>query len=817
MVFSDILQKEGSQSMRGRAKKLILFFMFTFIAFFLSYRANAEEEPKVYRLPVIETSDIHGYLADDSGENVKYRMAWIADKIKDVRGSRYDTAVVLDGGDIYQGNIMSSFYQGSTTSLFFEKIGYDAVTIGNHEFDWDLDTVVDPDGTMRDYSIGELKGENHIPVVISNLYKDGEDIPELQDYIILDKVARDDKGNELNVKVGVIGIAGDYGFSVKEKHFGDKGYSIVLDFDKVNALAAELEGNGECDVTILLAHEMPKTIAEGLGEGTKIDLVLGGHDHKRTNNTTEWGLPYMEPVSNARAYAYSELTFSENEGKAVFDKVENAQVSGTSKGESETYNIPENVDQLDQELVETTDYIYQNLKKDLKVEIGYITESAERYVFIPGSGDRSDYADNWITSIINRASGSEVTFLNGAKIGFPLPEGSDRRTIYLSDIYEMFAFSDSLYIFRITYGDLIRALEYSFTPRGKYLLKSMVGIECHYNSGKVVSLVRTDGECIFSNGVWKDGWENKELLVTVNEYIATNERPNYNGGTSNPFYEWNKTGKMINDDLTDQDAARDFLIAEAAANDGYLYTDRKPYYIYEEPSVAKKPVAKNPVYNGSLQDLVTSGEATAGEMYYTVGMNNIEPPEFDGTSEAADKKWNKEIPQGKDPGIYYVWYMVKGYDGKETKPICIPVTIKEADPEIPVVEMQRLYNPNSGEHFYTASKAEKENLVKAGWKYEGLAWNAPKKSKTPVYRLYNPNAGDHHYTMSRSEKDNLVKAGWRDEGIGWYSDDAKTVAVYRAYNPNAVSGAHHFTVSKAEIKDIVAAGWKDEGIGWYGK
>ena len=88
--------------------------------------------------------------------------------------------------------------------------------------------------------------------------------------------------------------------------------------------------------------------------------------------------------------------------------------------------------------------------------------------------------------------------------------------------------------------------------------------------------------------------------------------------------------------------------------------------------------------------------------------------------------------------------------------------------QVKTVDMLRLYNPNSGEHFYTASVTEKDNLVKAGWKYEGLAWKAPAKSKTPVYRLYNPNAGDHHYTIKKKKKENLVKAGWKDEGIAFY-------------------------------------------------
>lgn len=130
--------------------------------------------------------------------------------------------------------------------------------------------------------------------------------------------------------------------------------------------------------------------------------------------------------------------------------------------------------------------------------------------------------------------------------------------------------------------------------------------------------------------------------------------------------------------------------------------------------------------------------------------------------------------------------------------------------------MYRLYNPNSGEHFYTANAGERDFLAGVGWNYEGIGWIAPAHSNTPVYRLYNPNAGDHHYTMSAGERDNLVKVGWNYEGIGWYSDDAQRTPLYREYNPKAKSGSHNYTTQKAENDFLVAAGWNYEGIGWYG-
>lgn len=132
------------------------------------------------------------------------------------------------------------------------------------------------------------------------------------------------------------------------------------------------------------------------------------------------------------------------------------------------------------------------------------------------------------------------------------------------------------------------------------------------------------------------------------------------------------------------------------------------------------------------------------------------------------------------------------------------------------IDMYRLYNRYSGEHFYTGNVKERDSLRNAGWAYEGVGWMAPAYSNTPVYRLYNPNSGDHHYTTNTAERDILVSAGWRDEGIGWYSsDENRNYPVYRQYNPNAHTGSHNFTLSQSEESALVRAGWRAEGVAWY--
>lgn len=137
------------------------------------------------------------------------------------------------------------------------------------------------------------------------------------------------------------------------------------------------------------------------------------------------------------------------------------------------------------------------------------------------------------------------------------------------------------------------------------------------------------------------------------------------------------------------------------------------------------------------------------------------------------------------------------------------------------IGMHRMYNPNSGEHFYTASTFERNSLVNSGWQYEGTGWLAPATSPTPVYRLYS--GTDHHYTTSVEEKEYLEKQGWSYEDIGWYSADESTgEPLYRQFNPNVDpsaptnnSGSHNYTTSKMENDSLVATGWNAEGIGWY--
>ena len=145
-----------------------------------------------------------------------------------------------------------------------------------------------------------------------------------------------------------------------------------------------------------------------------------------------------------------------------------------------------------------------------------------------------------------------------------------------------------------------------------------------------------------------------------------------------------------------------------------------------------------------------------------------------------------------------------------------PAPEPQPDPEpVATNAMFRLYNPNSGEHFYSSSTVERDHLISLGWQDEGTGWIAP-ASGDAVYRLYNPYAGEHHYTLSAAERDMLVSVGWNDEGVGWYSDPNESVPLFRVYNPNEYVNNHHYTTSAAERDMLLSIGWQDEGVSWHG-
>lgn len=575
------------------------------------------EQGSVYRLPVFETSDIHGYLADTSKEEVQYRLAYISDKVKDVRGYgctdtgafgdaadsssisadgtdpagaaaaeetdtagyRKDLAVLLDSGDLYQGNTMSNLVEGQSISAAFMMMDYDAVAIGNHEFDWGIENMVDEDKTMQDYDLGDGLCVNDIPVICANLYQNEEPVSFADPYIILEKTAVDEAGNELPVRIGVIGFADNYGGEIMYSSFAGAGYSINADCGFARFIATDLKENEQCDAVILLVHGDAVQFARDLGEDSGIDLVLGGHTHQNRYGVTSGNLTYLEPANKSAAYGYAELVFEKDDRGAVLKNVENAQVIVTTQDLSKLTADPKNAQELDPELVTLTDEVIEMVLDLMGGEIGYITVSAERFEYIPGSGERATTCGNWNCSIISRAVGADVAFTNGGALreNYRISSGSTQRSISASDVYEMFPFENRIYLYEITWEELLELLELSLTEEGSSLFTYMTGVYCYYTDQTVNALTTADGQLVYADGVWQEGYQDQTIRLAVNEYMATMEKE-YDG-RMNPLVLWNETDRLLDSDQVDVDGALTVLTEEASQNDGLLTIDTNAYFV----------------------------------------------------------------------------------------------------------------------------------------------------------------------------------------------------------------------------------------------
>ncbi|GAB2025803.1 hypothetical protein OfM1_18750 [Lactovum odontotermitis] len=146
----------------------------------------------------------------------------------------------------------------------------------------------------------------------------------------------------------------------------------------------------------------------------------------------------------------------------------------------------------------------------------------------------------------------------------------------------------------------------------------------------------------------------------------------------------------------------------------------------------------------------------------------------------------------------------------------LPVHAETNDVPRDQAPVYRLYNKNTGEHFYTSGVYELINLQRVGWTSEGIGWYAP-VSGDAVYRIYNPNAegGDHYYTKSKFEAEHDVSLGWKWDNDGkpvFYSGG--DVPDYVAYNPNAKSGAHNYTTGTYEQNKLLSLGWIYGATAW---
>lgn len=546
-------------------------------------------QPGEYALPLIETTDIHGYIVNIEDGTIHYRLAYVADKVNDVRGRgdayRKDRLLLLDGGDLYQGATVSNLQEGRPVYTAFDVMEYDAVALGNHEFDWGFDNMVDADATLPDYEWEGTGRDNLVPVVCANLYRDGSREPATRDYVIVEKTAVDKKGNAVPVKIGIVGFAQDYAGSIMTSKFIGQGFSIKEDYSIADEIASSLEASGQCDATVLLTHSAASAAAEKLPAGTAFDLVLGGHSHQYMAGRTSAGLAYLQGGRYCEHYASADLKFYLSpEGKVTFTGVVNMKTPAVDASRDLHTRPGQNAEDLDDGILAVSNAAVEGSSRELEDVIGYITVGATTW-YLDGSGERAAVMSNWMCDILRRIGEADVAFVNGGGVRTSIPlNGQSSRNITVSDVYQMFPFGNTTYVYRLTYAELLKVFEYSMTSGGSSLFSRMTGLDCYISTDqyKVLAL-KKDGAFIYKNGSWTGDWASRTVILAVSEYLATSSREDYYTGMENPLLEWNGTSRLLSSSLVDNENAVRVLREEAAASGGHLYIDTAMHFINSNP------------------------------------------------------------------------------------------------------------------------------------------------------------------------------------------------------------------------------------------
>lgn len=490
-------------------------------------------------IKVFETTDVHGYITDVSSykeDTFEYRLAYFSKIVNDARNNdAYEDVLLLDTGDIYQGTPHSNLTYGAAMRAAYDQMDYDAVGLGNHEFDWDVKTyATDAKGTMAPYEIGSYKGDSDIPVLMSNLYyKDsGERVEFTQDYTIVDKG---------DYKVGIVGWADDYSADIKASQIAP--YTIDDNREKLKELAEEVDK--KADIVVILAHSDPKSIAEEM-DPEVIDLVAGGHTHKNVNGTADNGIDYMQGNCYAYGYSTAEIKVNPETKDVEVTTPEFKDISPKGGDHSYLYYNNGNNTQLDPEVTKISQAAWDAVKGEMYEVLGTVDQSITRD-FIDEANGTSSIAGNWLADMMLAATKDQNTvaaFANrgGIRANLEMAEGASSRDITVADIYTISPFGNRILTFAITGQQMAQQLERALIGlnpeieidsdaayQASNLGDQFAGITATYkvvDGGiKVLSIMTDDGQMIDVNDT------TKTYNVCVNEYCATLDGSVFKGMT----------------------------------------------------------------------------------------------------------------------------------------------------------------------------------------------------------------------------------------------------------------------------------------------
>ncbi len=255
-----------------------------------------------YTITIIHTNDLHGNLDPNyggSGGVGKGGMAYVAGMIDKLKQEDPDY-IIVDAGDISYAPPYSDRNRFNPMPEIMNKIGYDVVEAGNHEFQWEAPKYGGPEGNPHPKlvdNLKELQEATQFPIICANAVR--SDTGKRPDYLkpyIIKKVG--------NVNVGVIGVVTKR-LATHAHPLVGKGWKILDQVQVLKEMIPKMKEEG-ADIIVVISHDNLRRNQYLISQVRGIDLMIGGHDHQRTDRPITVTDPdgRKVPLVEAGAYGY---------------------------------------------------------------------------------------------------------------------------------------------------------------------------------------------------------------------------------------------------------------------------------------------------------------------------------------------------------------------------------------------------------------------------------------------------------------------------------------------------------------------------------
>lgn len=401
------------------------------------------------KIVIFYTSDTHGYVFSEKN---LIGLDTLAALKKSEPG-----AILLDAGDFLNGEVAASFSQGEDVTRLMRLAGYDAATLGNHEFDHGTDVL------LRRYAGASAPSAlPALPLISANILTQDEAAGNWR-FLVDTGAILYRKG----VSIGILGLTTLDGESVA----GPGGRGLLRKdaaYGSAELMIARLKAAG-CDIVIGLSHlgndgGYPES-SLGLDGLAGLDAVIDGHSHKRRDLRLPKGLPLFSPGSGGKAVGRLEITYDKDAGR--ISRIHNALLSGADLKQKYPGL------QADKTVAAALEALNQKMDAALSTPVGQMPFALE--AGRKGLRTGPTPLGVFCAEAMRAAYGSDAALLNSGSIRGGLPQGQVTERHMLG----LFPYGGSIAEFEISGAQLLEILEHGLRalpdPWGGYL--QVAGLE----------------------------------------------------------------------------------------------------------------------------------------------------------------------------------------------------------------------------------------------------------------------------------------------------------------------------------------------------